>query len=101
MTKHLTIPEKLNAENELKDNVAKIKALRNEIKLLNRRNQRLRNHLYSRYRSKHNGMFGIDGLCFKMFEKKAKDLTVEERRQYDNTAKAIRKKKLNKTIENK
>lgn len=93
MGKHLSVKEKLNAENELKENNAKIKNLRNQINQLMYRNTKLRNHLASRKRSKHNGMFGIDGVCYKMFGKKACELSVEERRKYDNYTKAIRTKK--------
>lgn len=93
MTKHLTIKEKLNAEKELEKNINRIKELRNEIHEINKRNRRLRNHLYSRKRSKHNSMYGIDGVCYKLFRKKACELSVEERRKYDNCTKAIRTKK--------
>ena len=93
MGKHLSIEEKLNAENELKENMAKIKELRNEIKKINYRNGRLRNYLAFKNRSKHQGMFGIDGICYKMFGKKSCELTVEERRKYDNYTKKLRNQK--------
>ena len=95
MGKHLTIEEKLNAENEVKENLEKIKELKNEIHKIKRRNERLRNHIYFKTRSKHNGLYGIDGVCYKMFGKKRSDLTVQERRMYDNQTKAIRTRKKN------
>lgn len=93
MTKHLTIKEKLNAEKELEKNTNRIKELRNEIHEINKRNRRLRNHLYSRKHSKHSSMYGINGVCYKLFGKKSCELTIEERREYDRVTKAIRTKK--------
>lgn len=88
MSKHLSIEEKLNAENELAENIEKIKQLKDQIKLLMYRNNKLRRHIYSRKRSKYNGLYGIDGVCYTLFGKKAIDLDIEEKREYNRLMKA-------------
>ena len=93
MGKHLTVKEKLNAENELRENRAKIKELRNQINVIKYRNKKLENYLELRKYSKYNGLFSQDGLCYKLYEKKASELTIEERREYDAITKLIRQRK--------
>lgn len=102
MGKHLTIAEKLNAEKEILENKQKIKKLRKErrilkyyhsgddrvlelgeeIAFLQKRNNRLMAYLWYAKQSKHNGLYGIDGLCHKMFGKRFRALTFEEKQLY-------------------
>lgn len=93
MGKHLTIEEKLNAENELKENRAKIKLLQQEINGLKYRNKKLLYYLENRKNSKYKGLFSENGLCYKLYGKKAIEMTVEERREYDAITKLIRQRK--------
>ena len=93
MGKHLTVKEKLNAENELRENRAKIKELRNQINAIKYRNKKLENYLERRKASKYNGLFSQDGLCYKLYGKKSREMTTEEKREYEAIAKLIRQKK--------
>ena len=92
MGKHLTIEEKLNAENELKENRLIMKWLREQLNAFKYRNARLTNYLEYKDKSKHEGLYGIDGSCYKMFGKKFRDLTVEEKREYHRVTKQNRRK---------
>jgi hypothetical protein len=93
MGKHLGVEEKLNAENELKENRAKIKLLQKEINGLKYRNKKLLYYLENRKNSKYKGLYSADGLCYKLYGKKASEMTREERREYDFIAKRIRQRK--------
>lgn len=93
MGKHLTVQEKLNAENELKENRAKIKELRNQINAIKYRNKKLENYLELRRHSKYNGLFSQNGLCYQLYNKKASELTIEERREYNAITKLIRQRR--------
>lgn len=64
-------------------NVARISLLKVQIKMLLQRDRRLTHYLKYREASKHNGLYGIDGDCFKMFGKRFRALTAEERRKYN------------------
>ena len=70
MGKHLTIEEKLNAENELKENRLVMKWLRQRINEIKYRNSKLENYLGNKKNSKYEGLYGIEGSCYKMFGKK-------------------------------
>ena len=93
MGKHLTIEEKLNAENELKENRLVMKWLRQRINEIKYRNSKLENYLVNKKNSKHEGLYGIDGSCYKLFGKKFRDLTVEQRREYHRITKINRDNK--------
>ena len=104
MGKHLSVEEKLNAENEYAQNLEIIYDIKDEIREskdkaykqelwaevreLRKRNDKLRNHIYARKHSKHNGMYGINGICYTMFGKKACELNKEERSEYNKVMKA-------------
>lgn len=104
MGKHLSVEEKLNAENEyvqnleiiydIKDKIRETKdfAYKQElwvkVKEIRKRNKKLLNHIYSRRHSKHNSMYGINGICYNMFGKKACELKKEELREYNKIMKA-------------
>ena len=94
MGKHLSIEEKLNAENELKENSFKIKQLREEINALKYRNKKLTYFLEASRKSKHKGLYGIDGTCYKMFSKRYRELNVEEEREYNKIMKRKSRQKL-------
>lgn len=84
MGKHLTIEEKHNASNELLENRAKIKELREQINALKYRNKRLENYLHNvKHISKYNGLYYESGEMYKLFGKKKSELTKEELRQYN------------------
>lgn len=84
MGKHLTIEEKHNASNELLENRAKIKELREQINALKYRNKKLENYLHSvKHISKYNGLFYESSMMHKQFGKKKCDLTKEELRKYN------------------
>lgn len=83
MGKHLTYEEKLNAENERNENRLIMKWLREQLNALKYRNERLTYYLKHRDKSKHNGLYGIDGTCNMMFGKRFRDLTAEEKREYN------------------
>ena len=93
MGKWLTIEEKLNAENELNNNVLIEKWLRSQIRIIQHRNNKLRNYLQHKKRKKRKEVFGINSVCYKTFGKKFRDLTVEERREYHRITKINREKK--------
>ena len=93
MGKHLTYEEKLNAENELKFNRQLITVFREQINKLQYRNERLKNFLEKKKFSEHNGMYGINGLCYKLYGKKADELNIRERREYDAIAELLRERK--------
>lgn len=93
MGKHLTLEEKLNAENELKENRFIMSWLRQQMANFKYRNKKLENYLKQRKYSKYNGIYGIDGGCYKMFGKKFRELTVEERREYHKEMRVRRKQK--------
>lgn len=104
MAKHLSIEEKLNAQNEyyqnleiiydIKDKIREAKdfAYKQElwvkVREIRKRNKKLLNHIYSRRHSKHNGMYGINGICYNMFGKKSCELNKEERTEYNKIMKA-------------
>ena len=91
MGKHLSIAEKLNAENEFYENKIKMKWLREQLNALKYRNARLEYYLVNRKNSKYNGLYGINGTCYKMFGRKFSELTVEEKRKYHSITKEQRK----------
>ena len=91
MGKWLTIEEKLNADKELEENRIIMRWLKEQHKIFKKRNDRLENFIQSRKRSEHDGLFGIDGTCYKMFGKKFNELTVEQRRKYHSYRKQQRK----------
>lgn len=79
MGKWLTIEEVKNAQVEKDANIEKIENLKLEIKKLKLRNKRLKRVLnlksYNSYRK--------NSVIYKMFGKCGKDLTKEERREYN------------------
>ena len=93
MGKHLTIEEKLNADNELQQNRIIMKWLRKQLNAFKYRNHKLENYLHHKNKSKHNGLYGINGSCYTMFGKKFKDLTIEERRAYHQEMRIRRNQK--------
>jgi RNA polymerase-binding transcription factor DksA len=86
MGKHLSIKEKLNAENELIQNRNEVLELRKELKIitdtarreeliarwqdLKKRNKKLSTHIKDSKKSVHKGKYGINGICYNMFCKK-------------------------------
>lgn len=96
MGKHLTIEEKLNAENELLKNREKIKQLREEINKLKYRNDRLIYYLHNKKygRSKHKGLCYAQCKMYKMYGKKKSDLTPEELREYNKIKQIEHRSKL-------
>jgi hypothetical protein len=93
MGKHLTVEEKHNAPNELKENNEKISALRKDINKLRLRNAKLRAYIYSSKRSEHNGLFSEKGLVYQLFGCKYNELTDEQRREYNRLKVAEHRKK--------
>ena len=93
MGKHLTIEEKMNAENELKMNRNFIKLLRQQINEIKKRNAKLENFLDHKKYSEHCGMYGIDGLCYKLYGKKASELNQREKREYEAIARVLRERR--------
>ena len=93
MGKHLTVEEKLNAENELKFNKQLIKLLREQIRNLQCRNEKLKYCIQHKNYNKHCGLYGVNSICYKLYGKKASELTVKERREYDAIAKLLRERK--------
>jgi hypothetical protein len=109
MGKHLSIKEKLNAENEYEQNLGIIYDIKDKIreskdfvykqelwvkvKEIRKRNKKLLNHIYSSRRSKHRGLYGINGICYNMFGKKSCELNKEERTEYNKIMKARQRKK--------
>lgn len=93
MGKWLTVEEKLNAENEVKLINRYIKLLKQEINNLKYRKERLKTHIEHKKYSEHNGLYGINGLCYKLYGKKASEMTEKERREYDAIAKLLRERK--------
>lgn len=83
MGKHLTVEEKHNAPNELKENNEKIKALRQDINKLRLRNAKLRAYMYSAKRSEHNGLFSEQGLVYQLFGCTYNEMTPEQLREYN------------------
>ena len=83
MGKHLTIQEKLNAPVEFQENKQRIAELYKEIAILRYRQERLRCFLEKSKFSKHKGLYGINGFCYKKFEKRVNDLTPAQRRKYN------------------
>lgn len=83
MGKHLTVEEKHNAPNELKENNAKIKSLREEINKYKKRNEKLRAYIYKSKKSKHNGLFSEKGMCYQLFGCTYNEMTPEQKRQYN------------------
>jgi hypothetical protein len=83
MGKHLTVEEKHNAPNELKENNAKIKELRQEINKYRTRNGKLRAYIYSSARSEYNGLYSEQGLIYQLFGCTAREMTAEQRREYN------------------
>jgi hypothetical protein len=88
MGKHLSIEEKLNAETEFAENKEKIKELKAQIKTLKYRNERLLDCIYYKHRSKYQGLYGINGLCYALFKKRCRELDPDERRMYNRIKKA-------------
>lgn len=83
MGKHLTVEEKHNAPNELKENNAKIKELRQEINKYRKRNEKLRAYIYTSKRSEHNGLFTEKSMVYKLFGCGYGEMTDEQRREYN------------------
>ena len=126
---HLSVEEKLNAENELDDNLDTIKAIRKEkhallyisklkygrmvkdayseriakieetIDKLNARNKKLRKYLKGSKTSKYNGLYSLNCVCYKEFGKKRCELTIEEARRYNAIMKERLKKKKEKGVD--
>lgn len=106
----LSYAEKHNAESERKENQERLQELimlrrkiypykreeyideynelTEEINILRKRNKKLYNHLINCKISKHNGCYGENGVCYKMYGKSAKELTSEQRREYNRLMKA-------------
>jgi hypothetical protein len=109
MGKHLSINEKLNAQNELIKNRKEILYLRKEIKdlvnnikkeelvlkiqTLKNRNKKLKNHILYSKKSVHNGKYGINGICYNLFGKKTCELNKEELSIYNKIMKERSRKK--------
>jgi cell division protein FtsB len=83
MGKHLTVEEKHNAPNELKENNAKIKELRQEINKYRTRNSKLRAYIYSAKRSEYNGLYSEQGMIYQLFGCTSSEMTPEQRREYN------------------
>lgn len=83
MGKHLTVEEKHNAPNELKENNDKIKELRQQINVLRTRNTKLRAFMYSSKRSEHNGLFSEKGMVYQLYGCSYKEMTDEQKREYN------------------
>ena len=83
MGKHLTVEEKHNAPNELKENNAKIKELIKEVNRLRIRNTKLRAFIYSSKRSEYNGLFSEQGMLYQLYGCKFTELTPEQKREYN------------------
>lgn len=82
MGKHLSIAEKLNAENEFYENKIKMKWLREQLNILKYRNTRLERYISNSRRSKYSGLYAMNGVCYKLYGKKYKELNLEERKEY-------------------
>lgn len=97
MGKHLTIEEKKNAEVELRINREFIKLIKKYTKQIiaeiQKRNIRLENFLQNKKYSEHCGMYGMNGLCYKLYGKKADELNMREKREYEAVAKVLRERK--------
>lgn len=98
MGKHLSVEEKLNAQNEYSENLKKIEMLKLEyiekekenkikIKELQLRNRKLKTFLENRKKSPYGGLYPLNGICYKMFGKKREDLTPKEATEYTRAMK--------------
>lgn len=113
MGKHLSIEEKLNAPEEfaqLKIKLAELRLERGQLKYslrqkycepfkeqlgarlvevnqkihsLTLRKTKLEYFLEAKKKSKYDGLHAAQGVCYKMFGKKARDMSIEEKRQYE------------------
>ena len=129
MAKHLSVEEKINAEEEFKRNKEEITYLRKhrksliylsqrkrfannkdnllrgaeesmeKIRQLQTRNKKLQSVIYWRSKSPYKGLFSARGECYKMFGKTKSELTVEECREYDKFMRAKLRKKKKREIE--
>lgn len=125
MGKHLSVEEKLNATKEMEEIKAKIPQLRlkrGQLKYLYRRQyservkaeyqsrieeisreicglllrkRKLNNFLRNTKDSKYGGNYSKHGVCYRLFKKKSRELTIEETREYDRFMRERAKKKEN------
>lgn len=120
MGKHLSVEEKLNAPKEMEEIKAKIPQLRlergklkylvrrkysdglkdeyesrikeinDEMRLLNSKKVKLDNYLRNTKKSKYEGNYSRESVCYKVFGKKRSELSQEESRIYDRVMRELR-----------